>query len=106
MKSVLRLSIPVTLSAMLLPLSSLLDSVLAVKLMGAYAPDPVALYGLFSGGAVTVINLPVSICYGNDMGVDSAYILTESIDKYSAQLYIELEKEYVIVAEGIKKAMK
>ena len=32
--------------------------------MGAYAPDPVALYGLFSGGAVTVINLPVSVCYG------------------------------------------
>ena len=63
-KAVLRLSIPVTLSAMLLPLSSLLDSVFAVKLMGAYASDPVALYGLFSGGAVTVVNLPVSICYG------------------------------------------
>lgn len=41
---------------------------------------------------------PVSICYGNDMRVDSAYVLTESIDKYSAQLYIELEmKDY---AEG------
>ena len=26
--------------------------------------NPVGLYGLFSGGAVTVINLPVSICYG------------------------------------------
>ena len=34
---------------------------------------------------------PVSICYGNDMRVDAAYVLTESIDKYSAQLYIELE---------------
>ena len=34
---------------------------------------------------------PVSICYGNDMGVDSVYVLTESIDRYSAQLYIELE---------------
>ena len=64
MKQVLRLSIPVTLSAMLLPLSNLLDSVLVVRLLGAYAPDPVALYGLFSGGAVTVINLPVSVCYG------------------------------------------
>ncbi len=63
-KSVLRLSIPVTFSAMLIPLSGLLDSVLAVRLMGKYATDAVALYGLFAGGAVTVINLPVSVCYG------------------------------------------
>ncbi len=63
-KTVLRLSLPVTLSSMLLPLSALLDSVLAVRLLGAYATDAVALYGLFSGGAVTVINLPVSVCYG------------------------------------------
>ena len=64
MKSILRLSIPVTFSAALLPLSGLLDSVLAVRLLGKYAPDPVALFGLFSGGAVTIINLPVSVCYG------------------------------------------
>jgi stage V sporulation protein B len=64
MKAVLRLSIPVTFSAMLLPLSGLLDSVLAPRLLGAYATDAVTLFGLFSGGAVTVINLPVSVCYG------------------------------------------
>ena len=63
-KHILRLSIPVTFSSILLPLSALLDSVLAVRLMGAYSADAVALYGLFSGGAVTVINLPVSVCYG------------------------------------------
>jgi O-antigen/teichoic acid export membrane protein len=40
------------------------DSVLAVRLLSAYSTDAVALYGLFSGGAVTVINLPVSVCYG------------------------------------------
>lgn len=64
MKTVLRLSIPVTLSSILIPLSALIDSVLAVRLMSAYAENAVTLYGLFSGGAVTVINLPVSICYG------------------------------------------
>ena len=64
MKSVLRLSIPVTFSAMLLPLSGLLDSVLAPRLLSAYTADAVTLFGLFSGGAVTVINLPVSVCYG------------------------------------------
>lgn len=64
MKTVLKLSIPVTLSSILLPLSGLLDSVLAPRLLSAYAGDAVALYGLFSGGAVTVVNLPVSVCYG------------------------------------------
>ena len=63
-KTVLKLSIPVTFSSILLPLSGLLDSVLVVRLLGRYAPDPVALYGLFAGGAVTIINLPVSVCYG------------------------------------------
>ena len=63
-KQILRLSIPVTFSAMLIPLSALLDSVLAVRLLARNATDAVALYGLFSGGAVTIINLPVSICYG------------------------------------------
>ncbi len=64
MKRILKLSIPVTLSAVLLPLSGIIDSVLAPRLLGKYAVDAVTLYGLFSGGAVTVINLPVSVCYG------------------------------------------
>ena len=63
-KSVLKLSIPVTLSACLIPLFSLIDSVLIVRLLRQYTENAVALYGLFSGGAVTVINLPVSVCYG------------------------------------------
>lgn len=63
-KSILRLSIPVTLSAIILPLSALLDSVVAPRLLSVYERDAVTLFGLFSGGAVTVINLPVSVCYG------------------------------------------
>ncbi len=64
MKRILRLSIPVTFSSILLPVSALLDSVLAPRLLGGHAANAVTLFGLFSGGAVTVINLPVSICYG------------------------------------------
>lgn len=64
MKQILRLSLPVTFSSILLPLSALFDSVFAVRLMSGYSADAVALYGLFSGGAVTIINLPVSVCYG------------------------------------------
>ena len=63
-KSILKLSIPVTLSACLIPTFGLIDSVLLVRLLKPYADNAVTLYGLFSGGAVTVINLPVSICYG------------------------------------------
>ncbi len=63
-KTILKLSIPVTFSSILLPLSALLDSVLAPRFLSAYSADAVTLYGLFSGGAVTIINLPVSVCYG------------------------------------------
>ena len=64
LKPILRLVIPVTVSGILLPASALLDSVLVPRLLSKYAEDAVTLYGLFSGGASTLINLPVSICYG------------------------------------------
>jgi len=63
-RTVLKMSIPVTFNSILIPLSGLLDSILAPRLLGVYATDAVALFGLFSGGAITVINLPVSVCYG------------------------------------------
>ena len=64
LKRILKISIPVTFSSLLLPLSSLIDSVLVPRFLGVYAQNAVTLYGLFAGGAVTVIGLPVSICYG------------------------------------------
>ncbi len=64
MKTILRMSLPVTVGSILIPISSLIDSVFAVRLLARYAENAVTLYGLFSGGAVTIINLPVSICYG------------------------------------------
>ena len=63
-KEVLKLSVPLTLSSGLIPLFSLIDSVVIVRLLGVYSSNAVALYGLFAGGATTVINLPVSVCYG------------------------------------------
>lgn len=63
-KTILRMSIPVTFLSLLIPFSSLIDSVFATKLLSAYETDAVTLYGLFSGGAVTVVGLPVSVCYG------------------------------------------
>lgn len=78
-KTVLKMSIPVTFNSILLPISSLLDSVLAPRLLGAYSADAVTLFGLFSGGATTVINLPVSICYG--IAVASVPAVAEAVAK-------------------------
>jgi stage V sporulation protein B len=58
------MSLPVTFNSILIPLSGVLDSILAPRLLGAYTADGVTLFGLFAGGAVTIINLPVSVCYG------------------------------------------
>lgn len=63
-KQLLRVTVPVTVAAGLLPLSNLLDSILIVRLVGAYSPDATALYGLYAGAAATLVNLPVSVCYG------------------------------------------
>lgn len=86
-KAILHTSIPVTLSALLIPFSTLIDSVLAVRLLGGYAPDPVALYGLFAGGAVTVINLPVSICYG----IAAASIPAVATAKAQMQIQLQMQ---------------
>lgn len=64
LKPILRLVIPVAVSGLLLPVSNLLDSVIVPRMLSVYTQDAVTLYGLFSGGAVTLINLPVSVCYG------------------------------------------
>ena len=64
MKEILKTSVFVTLSSALLPLSNMIESVFLVRLMNGYTNSAVGLYGLFAGGAVTIINLPVSLCYG------------------------------------------
>ncbi len=101
-KAILHTSIPVTLSALLIPFSTLVDSVLAVRLLGGYAPDPVALYGLFAGGAVTVINLPVSICYG----IAAASIPAVATAKTQMQMQMQIQGGNVEKAEKTGKERK
>lgn len=64
MKEILRTSVFVTLASALLPLSNMIESVFLVRLMNNYTDRAIGLYGLYAGGAVTIINLPVSLCYG------------------------------------------
>ncbi len=64
MKEILKTSAFVTIASALLPLSNMIESIFLVRLMNGYTNSAVGLYGLFAGGAVTIVNLPVSLCYG------------------------------------------
>ncbi len=61
---ILKFTVPLTLTAIALPLSQLAESIIAVRLLRGITGEATALYGIFSGCAVTIINLPVSITYG------------------------------------------
>ncbi len=62
--SILRYTVPLTLTAIALPLSQLAESIVAVRLLRGIGDNATALYGIYSGCAVTIINLPVSVTYG------------------------------------------
>lgn len=56
--------LPVMAASSLLPLSQTADSVILVRLLSGYSDNAVGLYGLFSGGALALVNLPATVCYG------------------------------------------
>lgn len=62
--SILKYTIPLTLTAIALPLSQFAESIVAVRLLRELGDNATALYGIYSGCAVTIINLPVSVTYG------------------------------------------
>lgn len=61
---ILKNTAPLALSAMAQPLSQLAESVVVVALLRAASQDATALWGVFSGCAVTLISLPASAAYG------------------------------------------
>ncbi len=62
-KELTRCALPITITGIMLPLSQVLDSVLTLNILGSYLTNATALYGLLSGVALTVVNLPVSILH-------------------------------------------
>lgn len=64
LKAVLAYTVPLTLTAIAFPVSQLLESIAVVNILRRTAEDATVLYGIFSGCAVTIINLPVSVTYG------------------------------------------
>ena len=63
-KKILKITFPITLVGIMIPLSQVIDSFLVLNILGGYRTDATALYGLLSGVVATVIGLPVSVCYG------------------------------------------
>lgn len=62
--ALLKYTVPLTLTAIAMPLSQLAESIAAVNILRATTSNATALYGIYSGCAVTIINLPVSVTYG------------------------------------------
>ena len=62
--SILALAVPVMAAASLLPLSQTVDSIVIVRLLSGYSDNAVGLYGLLSGGALALVGLPATVCYG------------------------------------------
>lgn len=58
LKMIYKISIPATLTALLLPLSQLVDSSLVVKSLNSKGLNGTVLFGLLSGPVFSIINLP------------------------------------------------
>ncbi len=63
-KAILSYTVPLTFTAIALPAGQLAESIAVVNILRGGADNATALYGIFSGCAVTIINLPVSVTYG------------------------------------------
>lgn len=62
--SLFRAVLPVMAAAAILPLSRTLDSIVVVRLMKGYTDRAVSLYGLYSGGVMSLIDLPATLTGG------------------------------------------
>ncbi|MBQ9513759.1 MAG: polysaccharide biosynthesis protein [Clostridia bacterium] len=63
-KVLVKTAIPISLVGIALPLSHFIDSFLIINIINKYADNGTVLFGLLTGSATTIINLPVSVCYG------------------------------------------
>lgn len=63
-KKVLKTSLPIMLLSVIFPIGCLVESSFIIKVLTNYGHNGVTIYGLYSGAATSVVNLPVSVCYG------------------------------------------
>ena len=63
-KNIIKTTIPLTLIGIAIPFSNFLDSLYIVNILKKNFVNATGMYGIFSGAVISIINLPVSICYG------------------------------------------
>ncbi len=89
-RRILATALPVMAASSLLPLSQTADSILIVRLLSAHTEGAVALYGLFAGGALSLVGLSSAVCWG---------LAAASVPAVSA-LFAEGRE-----AEGVRRAL-
>ncbi len=81
-RAILKITMPVTLISAVLPFSNIIDSILIVNLLSRYTDNATSLYGIYSGGVNTIVNLPASVCYGLAAAVIPAVATLYGVGKF------------------------
>ena len=71
-KDLISISVPITISACIIPLAQFIDSTLMVKRMivsGLGSDEATALYGIFSGMVIRLINIPTALALAISMSL-------------------------------------
>lgn len=86
-EQLVRISIPITLTACIVPLAQFIDSTLMVKrlcIAGFDKDTATALYGIFSGMVIRLINIPTSLALAISMSLVPAISAARAVNNISA----------------------
>lgn len=84
-RRLMRISVPITISACIVPLAQFVDSAMLVdRMMAAGLPHAQAqpLYGLFSGTVIRLINVPTALALAVSMSLMPAISAAKALDDY------------------------
>jgi stage V sporulation protein B len=91
-KEILRVTFPITIVGIMLPISHVIDSFVIVNVLSTHTSSATSLYGILGGVVCTVISLPVSVCYGISTSsipsVSSAKSLQEKRDRANSGILL------------------
>lgn len=82
-KAIIKVVVPITFSAILIPISRVADSFMILNILKKYLLNATEVYGIYTGGVESVIGVPVSLCYG--FAVASIPLISSIKDKLLAR---------------------